>query len=142
MFPIGFTYDNELLLEDGAGTITTPAAGSIAQIDVGEGLFIGCVVVDVSAMDTGTGDEVYSLEVQGSTVSGMATEKVQLAAKTLGDATQLAADADAGVGRHVIPFVNIDENGELQRYVRLYFNNSGTTPIITCVAFISTFPSS
>lgn len=139
-FPFKATYDDALLLHDGVAAITADGGGVVDAaakiLDLGEGFVDAVLVVDVSAIDVVGGDERYAIHLQGSTVAGMATEKVGLALKELGDDTLILADADAGVGRHLIPFMNVDELGQIQRYVRVFVDCTGATASITFKAYI------
>ncbi len=135
-----YTYDNEMLLHDGVAAITADGVGQVSaadqEIDLGEGRFDGMLVIDGSAMTTGgAAEEEYVLQLQGSTVAGMATDKVPLAQLHMGDATKILGDEDIGIGRYEVPFCN-EVAGELQRYIRLYFDVTGTLPSWTGTCFI------
>lgn len=117
-----FTYDNELLLKS-AGLIAATTTGSTI-IDLGEGLVDGFLVLDVSAVEVASNDEVYLVCLEGSNVSGMGSGSVCLTQTELGNATA-PADADTSTGRFVVPFRN-EQNGTTYRYVRLYTEVAGT----------------
>lgn len=109
-----FTYDNATLMK-AAGLVAASADGSI--IDLGEGLFDGFLVLDVTAIEVAGGDEIYTVSVEGSSVAAMTSLSVCLAKKVLGNVV-VPMDNATGVGRFVVPFRN-EDNGVLKRYVRL-----------------------
>lgn len=141
-------------LEDGDAAITATGAGQVsasaAEIDVagdgaidGNSVVEGNLVVEVTAMDTANGDETYSIILQGSNAAGFATNMAPLATLQLGDpsallggADETAAVASSATGRYVIPFRN-EKNGVSFRYLRAHFVLAGTSPSITCNAFLS-----
>ena len=120
---LNFIYDNALSLKS-AGLVATTAAGSTI-LDIGEGFVEGYIVVDMSACEVATGDEIYTIALEGSNVAAMSSGSVCLAKKTFGN---LVAPMDAAVstaGRYAIPFRN-DESGTLYRYVRTHTTVAGT----------------
>lgn len=131
-----YTYDSATLLKD-AGAVTADAAGTVggsAQIlDVGQARLNGHAVIDVSAIDITTGDEGYTLKMQGSSSSTFASDVVQLAALQLGDSTVTGNSADTTTGRFELPFTN-EQDGVIYRYVRIYTDVAGTTPSINYTA--------
>ena len=129
-----FTYDNALSLK-AAGAVTTTTTESTI-LDLGAGLVDGYLVLDVSAVDVASTDEIYNIILEGSTVLGMATGSVSLARIEMGNATA-PADADTGVGRFVVPFRN-EQNGVTYRYVRIYTGVAGAISTgINFAAFIA-----
>ena len=76
------TFDYSLYLDDG-GSITASAAGEIGGtdkiLDLGSGLVEGSVIVDVTALDVDTGNELVTLGVQ---ISSSATFASASAAST------------------------------------------------------------
>jgi hypothetical protein len=127
------TYDTALVLKD-TGAVTADAAAtvsSVAQIlDLGTGKVTGVVKVYVSALDVASGDELYTILVQGSSSSSFASSNVNLVSKRFGDSSVTLASSDSVVGEYEIPFTN-EDNGTLYRYLRLYTDVAGTTPSIT-----------
>jgi hypothetical protein len=109
-----YTYDHSLLLK-AAGLVAASADGTI--LDLGEGLFDGFLVLDVTAIEVAGGDEIYTVSVEGSSVAAMTSLSVCLAKKVLGNLV-VPMDNATGVGRFVVPFRN-EDNGVLKRYVRL-----------------------
>lgn len=115
------TYDHATLLK-AAGLVAASAAGSVI-LDLGDGFMDADMVIDVSALEVATGDEVYTISLEGSNVAAMTSGSVELAKMSLGN-NAAPADADTAVGRHVLPIRN-DLNGTLYRYVRLYTTVAG-----------------
>lgn len=129
-----FTYDDDLKLQD-AGLVAASANGDYI-VDLGDGLFDGFAVIDVSAVEVADGDEIYDIYLEGSSVAAMTSASVALAQQRMGNATD-PADADTGVGRFAVPVRN-EQNGVLYRYVRLRFVIAGTIATgINTVAFLA-----
>jgi len=132
------TYDNALLLR-AVATVTATDTGTLI-LDMGTGKCDFDVVVDVTALDVGTGDESYMLEVQASpdATFGTAGNITTVAMLRIGGATGAligTADAAAG-GRFLFPGRN-ERNGTTYRYLRLKVTIAGTTPSITYSAFLA-----
>lgn len=121
-FHESFTYDNATLLK-AAGLVATSAAGSVI-LDVGNALLDAYLVIDVSAIEVASTDEIYDICLEGSNVAAMDSGSVTLARIQMGNATA-PADADTDVGRFVVPFRN-EQNGTLYRYIRVYTVVAGT----------------
>ncbi len=117
-----FMFDADLEL--------TPAVGLVASadydiIDLGAGFVQGHVIVDVDSVEIATGNEIYTLSLEGSNVAAMSSGSVCLAKKVFGN---LVVPMDAALStatRYVIPFRN-EEGGTLYRYVRLSALCAGT----------------
>ena len=110
-----FTYDNATLMK-AAGLVAASADGSI--IDLGAGLFDGFLVIDLTGCEIATGDEIYTVSVEGSSVAAMTSASVCLAKKVFGNLVVPMDAALSAAGRYVVPFRN-EEGGTLQRYIRL-----------------------
>lgn len=125
------------ILEDGAAAIVASGAGS-DEFVFGSGFKEAKLVIDVSAMATATGDEVYTIALQVGAVSGFGSgAMVEAAQLTLGDATALIGDADLGVGRWVLPVTN-GLGGTVYKYARIYVTVVGAgSPSITFTAYLS-----
>ncbi len=130
-----YTFDAELEMKD-AGLVAADAAWTVdsaaAVIDVGTGRFEGKVIVDVSALEIATGDERYSLILQGSSSSTFASDIVILACLPVGDGSTIGTafggsgvDVDDTTGRYEIPFSN-ERNNIYYRYVRGWTDVAGT----------------
>lgn len=117
-----FTYDDALSLKD-AGLLATSTDGSI--LDLGPGLVDGFLVIDLSACEVATGDEIYTVSLEASNVAAMTSGSVCLAKKVFGNLVVPMDAALSAAGRYVIPFRN-EENGTLFRYVRLSTLIAGT----------------
>jgi hypothetical protein len=129
-----FTYDNALLLK-AAGLVAASADGSI--LDLGDGLVCGYLVVDLSACEIATGDERYTISLEGSNVAAMDSGSVCLAKKVFGNLVVPMDAALSAAGRYVIPFRN-EEGGTIYRYVRLSTLVAGTIATgINFMAFIA-----
>ena len=126
-----YTYDNALLLK-AAGLLAVSTDSII--LDLGDGFVEGDVVIDLSACEIATGDEIYTVSVEASNVAAMTSGSVCLCKKVFGN---LVAPMDAALsapGRYVISFRN-EENGTLYRYIRLSTVVAGT--IATGINFMA-----
>ena len=69
-------YDSDMQTYDG-GLITTTSAptvsGSAVSIDLGSGHFVGNMVVDLSAVEIASNDELFEISVQGCNTSDFTT---------------------------------------------------------------------
>ena len=134
--------DSLLQLKD-AGAITADAAatvgGSAQVLDMGGG-HLGDnakVVIDISAAEVDTGNELYEIKVQGTNTAAFGgTDIVDLIVIRLGDAAVLAGASDLTTGRYVIPF-SLTQGDTTYRYIRAYTDVTGTTPSINYTAFVS-----
>lgn len=136
-----FTYDNATLLKD-AGAITADAAAQVSAsnkiLDLGAARMDGRVIVDVSAIDVSSADEVYVLIAQFSNSSTFASGVIGGVALRLGAAAALQGESAASVvGRYELPVTN-EINGTTYRYMRMYTDVGGTTPSINYTAFLTT----
>jgi hypothetical protein len=118
-----FLYDADLSLK-AAGLVAATANGSTI-LDLGDGLVDGCVVIDLTACEVATGDEIYTISLEGSNVAAMDSGSVCLARKTFGNLVVPMDAALSAAGRYVIPFRN-EEAGTIYRYVRIHTTVAGT----------------
>ena len=124
-------FDSEMEFKD-AGAIEATAAATVdavaKYVDVGTGMFKGCMFLDVSALEIDTDNETYTIIVQGSnTTAFTAAGIVDLAMLNLG-AKQLkvsGCDKDDGIGRYKIYFDN-ENDLTYYRYIRIYTVIAGT----------------
>lgn len=141
-----FTYDAALLLKDSVAVTATGAAQVAAAAKVFDtgavsgspaALFKGVAVIDVTAIKTSTGDETYSLFIQGSNSSTFASLVENLAEIDLGAIAvrKGAASVLSGIGRYEVMFQN-EQADVMYQYIRLYFVVAGTAPTITNTCFI------
>jgi len=117
-----FTYDSGLLLRASA-SLTASADGTI--LDLGAGLVEGYLVIDLTSAEVATGNEIYTISLEGSTVAAMTSTSVCLAKKVFGNLVVPMDAALSTAGRYVVPFRN-EEGGTLYRYVRLSNLVAGT----------------
>lgn len=132
-----FTYDDATSLKDAGLVMTTATTYTSSILDLGEGLFDGFLIIDLVAIETGHTDERFYLSMEGSTVALMTSECVALCTKVFGALIVPMDDACTAIQRYAIPFRN-EEAGEIQRYVRLFGNATGTVGTgINFVAFLA-----
>jgi len=119
------TFDSDLEFKD-AGLVAASAAAEVDSaakvVDVGTGLFKGCMVLDVTALEIASNDEIYDIVVQGSNAEAFtAAGVVELAAISLSakEVKRTDSDKDDDTGRFKIYFDN-ENNGTFYRYLRLY----------------------
>ena len=117
-----YTYDNALALK-AAGLLATTTSGTI--LDLGGGFVEGDVVIDLTACEIATGDEIYTIALEGSNVADRSSGSVCLAKKVFGNLVVPMDNALSAAGRYVLCFHN-EENGTLFRYVRLHTLVAGT----------------
>jgi len=134
-----YVQDSGLVLK-AAGLIAASAAVATV-LDLGDHPARGDVVVDVTALEIASNDEIYDIVVQGSTVAAFATDTAirDLASITLCAAEVQRTDSnmDSTTGRYVIPFTNTAD-GTVYRYIRLYTVVAGTIATgINYSAFLS-----
>ena len=129
-----FTYDSALSLK-AAGLMAASADGLI--LDVGAGFVKGYLVFDVSEVEVATGDERYTVALEGSNVAAMTSGSVCLAKKVFGNLIVPMDGALSAAGRYAVPFTN-EEGGTAYRYVRLSTLIAGTIATgINFAAFIA-----
>ena len=114
-----------------AGLIASSAAvATIIDLGPGVGHRIGKVVIDITALEIGSEDEIYDIVVQGSpdAAFGTAGNIVELGAISLSakEVKRTDSDRDDAVGRRSILFENLNEAGTPLRYIRLYTVVDGT----------------
>ena len=121
-------YDNKLLLK-AAGLIAASAAVATI-IDLGAGGRVdGTVIVDTTAVEIDTGNEMYTILVQVSDTADFTTGSPKIknvSALRIGHSSVTLNDASEGaIGRYELPFTN-EFNGVAYRYLRLYTLVVGT----------------
>lgn len=115
------TYDHATLLK-AAGLVAASAAGTVI-LDLGDGFMEADLIIDISALEVASTDEIYTVSLEGSSVAAMTSGSVTLAEKQFGN-VPAPADADTAVGRHLVPVTN-ELNGTTYRYVRIYTTVAG-----------------
>ncbi len=129
-----FTYDNALLLK-AAGLVAASADQTI--LDLGDGVVDGFIVIDMTACEIASGDEIYTVSLEGSNVAAMSSGSSCIVKKVFGNLVVPMDAALSASGRYVIPFRN-EENGVVLRYVRLSIVVAGTIATgINFTAFIA-----
>jgi hypothetical protein len=129
-----YTFDAELEFK-GAGLIAADAAALVDAaariVTVGTGLFEGDLIIDVAAVEIASGDERYTIILQGSTSATFASDIAILCAIPIGDGSTIGTafggsgvDVDDAVGRYVLPFRN-ERNGVYYPYLRLWTDVAG-----------------
>ena len=116
------TYDHSMLLKAAGLVASTTTETTI--LDLGAGLFEGDLVIDATAVEVASTDEKYTIHLEGSNSSTMASGSVSLCNIQLGNNTA-PADQDIVEGRFIVPFRN-EQNGTTYRYVRIYTLVAGT----------------
>lgn len=126
----GYTYDTLLQLKD-AGLVAASAAATVSAsakvINLGTGRVKGDVVIDATAVEVDTGNELFTVICEFSNSPTFASGIVPGSMQYLGDAAGIpgGGDTDLGVGRYVLPFTNVI-NGTHYQYMRLYTVVAGT----------------
>lgn len=123
-----YAYDVDLEMKD-AGLV---AASAAAQVDsaakiltVGDAVFKGVCVIDVSAIEIASNDELYTILVQGSTSATFASDVQNLAGLPLGATEVNGGAVDSTTGRYELPFIN-EQDGVTYPYLRVYTLIDGT----------------
>lgn len=130
-----FTYDHALLLK-AAGLVAATANGATI-LDIGEGLVDGYLVIDLTACEIASGDEIYTISLEASNVAAMDSGSVCVARKVFGNLVVPMDAALSAAGRYVVPFRN-EEGGTTYRYVRVHTTVAGTIATgINYAAFIA-----
>ena len=147
------TYDATTALKD-AGAVTASGAATVSsvarEVDLGASLptsgqsvmMWAAAVIDVTAIDVSSGDELYNIVIEGCNTSGFGSGEIApLAILCLGHSSKIiGAGATSSVtGRYVVPFFN-SAHGTVFRYVRAYHEISGTSPSINYTAFCIPMP--
>jgi hypothetical protein len=104
---------------------------------LGTGIVDGFLVIDLSACEIATGDEIYTVSIEGSNVALMTSGSVCLGKKVFGNLVVPMDAALSTAGRYVIPFRN-EEGGTIFQYARLSTLIAGTIATgINFAAFIA-----
>jgi len=125
------TFDSELEFKD-AGLVAASAAAQVDSaakyVDVGTGLFKGCMILDVSALEIASNDEIYDIVIQGSPDTDFTAATIaDLASINLSAAEVKRTDCnkDDSTGRYKLYFDN-ENDGTYYRYIRIYTVVAGT----------------
>lgn len=126
------TFDADLEFKD-AGLVGSSARAQVDSsdkiVDIGTGLFRGCMIIDVSALEIASNDEIYDIVVQLSSDSDFGTaanirEAAQLSLSAK-EVKRTDCDADDSTGRYKIYFDNEFDDTYYQ-YASLYTVVGGT----------------
>jgi hypothetical protein len=135
-----FTFDFLHQLKD-AGLVAASAAAQVGGanriLDLGSGRIDGRVIIDSSAIEADSSNELFTILAQGSnspTFAGGATPTVNLGAVLLGDAATTLETVDTAIGRRELALCN-EINGVTYRYMRLFTVVAGT--IATGINYIA-----
>lgn len=129
-----YPYDVDLVAKAAA---LIAADTSHLIVNVGDALFKGVLVIDVTAIETATTDERYIIHVQGSTSATFASDVQNLAAIEFGASAARSGSAITSlIGRYELPFISA-QCGILYPYIRAYTDVSGT--IATGINFSAFF---
>lgn len=124
------TYDATGLLKD-SGLVAATAAGTIGGVpkiyDAGYARLDAVAVLDVAAIEVGTGDESFIVLIQGSSDPAFASDVVNLAQAQFGHISTFpgGASTQPTAGRYEVGVWN-EVNGRLYRYIRVYTVVAGT----------------
>jgi hypothetical protein len=123
-----FTFDSDLEFKD-AGLIAASAAAQVDSaakiVDLGTGYTRAVMVIDVSAVEIASNDEVYDIIVQLSSSATFASTIVAAAKLELGANEVLNGDQDSTTGRYKLYFDN-EYDLTYYRYARVYTLVAGT----------------
>lgn len=100
------------------------------QVDLGGGLWEGCLILDISALDLSTDDQTYQLLFQGSNDPAFADGNVLLEINLSQDSLTVAPVS--------VPTIISFRGATSFRYLQLYAQLGGTTPSITLSAWLAT----
>lgn len=141
-----YSFDANLLLSDNAGLYSvdgySQVGGADAIIDLGgnqgvsplqQARIDAMCVIDVTAIEVGSNDEIYRLKVLGSNSPAFTASRV-LAEMTLGaGAVKVPVSTlNDDTGRYELPFCTEQDDTKYQ-YLKLYVDVNGT--IATGIAF-------
>lgn len=134
-------YDDSLLMKD-AGLVASSAAATVDSsacvIDLGAGYFQGKVVIDISAIETGSSDEIYTICFQVSATTAFSSFE-DVCSIQVGHATPLRGNVTSAIGRYNL-LVHNEMQGTVYRYGRIYTVVAGTIATgggINYTAFLS-----
>jgi len=134
-----YTHDTLLVLKDAYAVNATAVAkvdGSDKTLHVGTGLIRADLVIDVSAIEIDSDNELYVVSIQGGDAADFSGDHVCLARLELGAASVLDGNVNSTVGRYVLPFVNEGQD-VVYPYLRVRTEVSGTAATgINYTAFI------
>lgn len=124
-----YRFDANLEMKD-AGLVASSAAAQVDSadkiLDLGASSYVeGVVVIDVTAIEVASNDELYDIEFQVSDSATFASNIWSVAVLQLGAAEVTSCDADNSTGRYFLRVAN-EFDGTLYRYARLYTKVGGS----------------
>lgn len=121
-------YDPRHELKD-AGLVATSQTGTVdglpKVLNLGPEVVEGKMVIDVSALEIESNNELYRIKLQGSAAHDFSSKVEDLAILELGAAEVLGGSQDSEPGRYVVPVSNA-KGAYVWPYVRLYTDVSGS----------------
>ncbi len=121
-------FDPRHELKD-AGLVASSMAGTVdglpKVLNLGPELVEGKMVIDVSALEIESNNELYRIKLQGSAAHDFSSKVEDLAILELGAKEVLGGDQDSQTGRYVLAFSNA-KGLYVWPYVRLYTEVSGS----------------
>lgn len=148
-----YSFDINLLLSDNAAAYTVDGyaqvGGADAILDLGgnqgvtpaqQARMDAACVIDVTAIDVASGDELYRLKLLGANAATFLAPR-GLGEMTLGKGTAKVPSStlDDGTGRYELMFATEQANTKYQ-FFKLYVDVAGTTPSISFQAFVAVLP--
>jgi hypothetical protein len=123
-----YVFDSALEMKD-AGLVASSAAAQVDSADkilnLGDSYMEGAVVIDVTAIEVATGNELYQIGWQLSDSATFASGIYEAATLCLGDSSVIGGDTDSATGRYILRVSN-EHAGSIYTYARLYTTVSGT----------------
>jgi hypothetical protein len=131
MSQVDFTPDAEFLFKD-AGLVAADAAATVGGqakvVDLGSGRMDLRLIIDVSAIEVASTDELYRIKFQLSNSSTFASGVIGNGQIDLGNVVATGrvgeSDTDSTTGRYEMG-VNNEVCGTLYRYARIYTDCTG-----------------
>lgn len=123
-------HDDALIMKAAGLIVASAAVATIIDTGPGAGYRVGCVDLNITAVEIASTDELYDIVVQGSNSATFATASgiVDLASIPIAAAAVNRTDSDYAqvVGNRRLMFDNADPAGNVYRYIRLYTVVAGT----------------
>lgn len=124
-----FMFDVNAQLKD-AGLVAVSAAAQVASaakiLDLGASRVDGRVIIDTTAVESDSGDELFTVILEGSNSPTFANTIVTLGAQLYGHtSTTLESAVSPAASRRELAFCN-EVSGTVYRYARMYTKVAGT----------------
>ena len=136
--------DNELLLSDSQAVTTDAVGTNVIDLSlnrsIGNGEPMAMVFIVEVAADQGTGDEDYTFDVEYATNAAQSTGRQLIGRRVFesGTPTAPAQNADLLIpGFKIVIPIPPTELSESAQFLGIRYDTTGTTPIITCSAWLS-----